>query len=226
VTAYRQGPTILSCPRCGEILERVSEGVETCRRCEGVWLATPTIDKTFGTPYWPQGASAWWRRALACPVCAYGGGTGDMSPVTVENILVDRCPTHGLWLDHGELGRLMGTPEVVELEALHELMKPDSPIPPKLVALREARQAEQARRERERAEYAAKVDEEARRAKLAKIEEERARLMTLRNEAMAAAAGSERELITLREQVHASEAKLADARGRILEIQRKLDALV
>ena len=67
---FRERPSVLLCPRCGEMLERVFDAVRTCLRCEGVWIATVTLERAFGDPKWPRGSSMWWRNALECPECA------------------------------------------------------------------------------------------------------------------------------------------------------------
>ena len=216
---------MLLCPRCGEVLERVLDGVNACSRCEGVWLAEATISKAFGDPHWPPGPSAWWRRALECPACACDGITNEMSPVLTHGLLVDRCGDHGLWLDHGELGRLTGAPDIIELESFYQKLRPGAEIPPQIVAHRERRQAERDRRATEITAYRAKLDAEQQRAKAEKIRVERERLETLRDQASTDAAAREQELVALREQVRALESRLADARGRLLEVDRKLDAL-
>ena len=218
------------------MLERVSEGVKTCTRCEGAWLANPTLDKAFGTTRWPAGASAWWRRALECPACAAEGLHDAMTPVLAGELIVDRCLTHGVWLDHGELGRLIGAPNVVELEAFYELLKPGGELPPALIEQRKRRQAELERRQREVEAYRAKLEaEQARLAAERRVEEqrvadakreaERKRLMELRATAEADVAKDQQAVLGLRDQVRAAEAKLADTRTRLLALQRALDAL-
>ena len=236
------------CPRCGDVLERVLQGVLTCTRCEGVWLANAMIDQAFGTQRWPGGASAWWRRALECPACACNGAASAMTPMLVgDRLVVDRCAAHGVWLDHGELGRLLGAPNVVELEAFHERLKPGAELPPQLIAQRKRREAELTRRQQELDDYRKQLAAErerieaetrAERARLAaekRAEEERIaaehraaerkRLGALRAMVERDADARAKELVTLREQVRAAEGKLADARGKLLEIDRQLDAV-
>lgn len=118
MTPYRDGPPQLACPRCGERLEAAFEGVMACMRCAGLWIEEAVIELAFRTPHWPPGASAWWRVELACPMCALEGKTTDLVPVISGEVLVDRCSGHGLWLDAGELGRLMNKPASEELAAL------------------------------------------------------------------------------------------------------------
>jgi Zn-finger nucleic acid-binding protein len=233
---FRERPRVLLCPRCGEVLERVVDGIHTCVRCEGAWLENQTIDRAFGTQRWPGGSSAWWRRELECPACACEGVPDAMSPMLVGDMLVDRCANHGVWLDHGELGRLIGAPNVVELEELYQRLKPGRDLPAALLEQRERRAAERVRRQRELDDYRAKVAEE--RARIAavaaaehrrRIEElraaERKRLGELRVKADQEAAVAERELVALREQVRSAEGKLADARSRLVEADRLLEAL-
>ncbi|HEY5927606.1 MAG TPA: zf-TFIIB domain-containing protein [Kofleriaceae bacterium] len=235
-TPFREPPRLMMCPRCGDVLERVSDGVRTCTRCEGAWLANPTLDQAFGTTRWPAGASAWWRRALECPACAAEGVHDAMTPVLAGELIVDRCAAHGVWLDHGELGRLIGAPNVVELEAFYERLKPGGELPPALVEQRRRRQAELERRQREIEAYRAKL--EAEQAKLAAEKQaaqereaeaeraaERERLLELRTVAQGDVFAHEKQLVALREQVRGAEGKLADSRARLMEIDRQLDAL-
>jgi Zn-finger nucleic acid-binding protein len=218
------------------MLERVVDGVLTCTRCEGTWLTNAMIDRAFGTQLWPGGASAWWRREVDCPACAAAGETDAMTAMLVDNLLVDRCVKHGVWLDHGELGRLIDAPNVVELEAFHELLKPGGELPPALLEQRKRREAELLRRKRELEEYRAKIEAEHARAAAAaasaqrkRLEElraaERNRLEELRREAEREVEVAERELVALRAQVRTAEGKLADTRARVLEADRQLEAL-
>lgn len=126
MTPYRDGPQQLGCPRCGERLERALDGVMACVRCAGLWIEEAVLDMAFGTPRWPGGASAWWRVELACPMCALEGKEQDLVPFMSNDVLVDRCAGHGLWLDAGELGRLMNTRASEELAALQRKLGADA----------------------------------------------------------------------------------------------------
>ncbi len=108
VAPFRERPKFLLCPRCGELLERAFEAVLTCLRCEGLWIATVTLEKAFGDPRWPRGPTMWWRNSLECPECASEGETRTMTAVQAGEVVVDRCAAHGLWLDRTELFRLLG----------------------------------------------------------------------------------------------------------------------
>jgi Zn-finger nucleic acid-binding protein len=144
--SYRVAPRTVECPRCGEPLTHVSAGVEACARCEGIWLPTLAIEQAFGTRMWPPGPGAWWRRELTCPVCQLEGQGNEMTPIMHDDFVVDRCHMHGVWLDAGELGRLLAAAQAVELEAFYERLRPDGVVPPQLNEFRQRRGAERARR--------------------------------------------------------------------------------
>lgn len=116
---YRGQPRFLLCPHCGEVLDRSFEGVSACLCCEGLWISPATLDAAFGNPMWPPGRSLWWRNAVRCPECVFEGHETVMSARMANDVIVDQCSTHGLWLDRGELGRLMGT-DGDELAALRD----------------------------------------------------------------------------------------------------------
>lgn len=84
-----------------------------CRRCGGAWLPAAVLEAVFGSRHWPPGASLWWQRRLPCPECARGQGTlrRRMQAIESSGGIVDRCVEHGLWLDTGELGRLLAPDE-------------------------------------------------------------------------------------------------------------------
>ena len=107
---YRERPKLMLCPRCGEILDHAFDAVRVCMRCEGVWLGALSIQKAFGDRRWPDAQNIWWRNATPCPECAMEGESEIMNAAIIGQILIDRCYQHGLWLDRGELGRLMGGP--------------------------------------------------------------------------------------------------------------------
>lgn len=232
---FRDGARVLLCPRCGEVLDRVTDGLSACTRCEGAWLANAAIERAFVTPYWPGGASAWWRRALVCPACACEGGADAMTPMLVGDLLIDRCIAHGIWLDHGELGRLLGAPAASELEAFHALLQPGAELPRQIIAYHERRDAELARRRREieayRAEFfaaqaraaAEQIAAERRRSEEMRAEQ-RKRLVEVRAAAERDVSADEKRLVELRDQLRDAEAKLADSRARLVEIEHRLAA--
>jgi Zn-finger nucleic acid-binding protein len=242
---FREAPRMLACPRDGSILETVMAGVQVCIGCDGVWLPKLTLDKAFGTPYWPQGPSAWWRPALACPVCVIDGRGAQMTPVSSQGVFVDRCMEHGVWLDAGELGRLLDAPRVIELEAFYEVLRPDSELPPRLVEFRKLRDEERARRIRELEEFRKRQEGEAAKrraeaasahqAELARIRAEEARtrrellqkqvveLGKQRQEAFDHLHARERALQDARAKVQAAEAELVELRNKVLVGQRSVE---
>jgi Zn-finger nucleic acid-binding protein len=171
---YRERPRFLLCPRCGEMLDRVFEGVSSCLRCEGLWIAPATLDAAFGNPRWPDGHTLWWRNSLACPECAFEGKTTLMAARMSSDVLVDQCPEHGVWLDRGELGRLMGG-ATDEIGALRDRLAVMSPELEQLITRREQWRADIEVRRKASADYREALEEEhRRRASIA--EAERARL--------------------------------------------------
>lgn len=155
---YREGPRYLLCPRCGDLLERAFDAVHVCMRCEGVWIPPLSLEKAFGDPQWPGGRNAWWRNVLACPECATEGSQTTLSAVTIGSLIADRCHSQGLWLDRGELGRLMGGSTADDrgdddLAALRERLRASEGDLEQLLELRQARRAERDRRAQLAAEY-------------------------------------------------------------------------
>ncbi len=116
---YREAARYLHCPRCSERLDHVLDGVAACPRCQGAWIAQATLDTAFGNPRWPAGQRMWWHDELECPECAASGTTTKLAARSSNEVMVDACAAHGVWLDRGELGRLMslsaGADELAEL---------------------------------------------------------------------------------------------------------------
>lgn len=117
---YRESSAQLLCPRCGEMLEAVFAGVAACMQCQGAWIAQPTLENAFGNRRWPVGQSMWWHDELECPECLISGIVTKMNARGSGDVRVDACASHGLWLDRGELTRLLGldtdTDELLELQ--------------------------------------------------------------------------------------------------------------
>ena len=244
MTAFRVAPLRLACPRGGEHLEPLSTGVEVCPRCEGVWLPTAAVERAFGTPYWPKGPGAWWRRELDCPACVADNRSTMMTPVISGQIVVDRCPDHGEWLDPGELGRLLDAPRAIELEAFYERLSPDGELPVRLLEFRKVREDERMRRAAELDEYRAKIEadqariraeqeaaraeERARAAQLAEAErreiliKQRAALQRTYEETERQGFARERELTADRERVEKQVSHLATLREAVSKRERDL----
>jgi len=179
---YREGPQLLLCPRCGEVLDRVFEGVAACPRCQGAWIAQATLDTAFGNPRWPVGQNLWWHNALECPECACEGTVTKMGARSSGDVMVDACVSHGLWLDQGELGRLIGlaagADELLELQKRVTAVAPD---PSELAQRRLAWRTELDTRRRAAAEFRGWVEKEQQRKAAEAAEHAKAR--ALRDEA-------------------------------------------
>lgn len=152
---YREGSLFLPCPRCGDMLDRVFEGVAVCPRCQGAWIAQAALDTAFGNPRWPPGQSMWWQDALECPECASTGTKSKMSARSSNEVIVDACATHGVWLDRGELGRLMSL--TTDADELLELRRRIAAVgdPDGLRQRRQAWRAELEAQRRDAAEFRA-----------------------------------------------------------------------
>lgn len=247
VAPFRERPKMLLCPRCGELLERAFEAVLTCLRCEGLWIATVTLEKAFGDPKWPRGPAMWWRNALECPECASEGETQTLTAVQAGDVVVDRCAAHGLWLDRTELFRLMGgraadaggvSPDLAALRAHLDVADVDLEG---LVRRRDAWRSDLGLRrkaaveyrawleaeQRRRLEVAAALEQVAREREEARRDRERAlqKLGDARQEASADVGRVETQIIMLRERLRATEAELDGARARLRALDDQLEAL-
>jgi len=144
------------------MLDRAFDGVSSCLRCEGLWIAPATLDAAFGNPRWPAGHTLWWRNSLDCPECAFEGKSTLMAARMSNDVLVDQCPEHGVWLDRGELGRLMGVP-TNELAALRDRLAVMAPDLDQLVARREKWRADIETRRKAAHDYRQALEEDHRR---------------------------------------------------------------
>jgi len=156
------------------MLDRAFEGVSSCLRCEGLWIGPATLDAAFGNPRWPSGVTLWWRNSVECPECAFEGKTTLMAARMSNDVLVDQCPEHGVWLDRGELGRLMGA-GADELGALRDRLAVMAPDLEQLVARREKWRADIEARRKAALDYRQALEAEHRR-RIEIAEAERARL--------------------------------------------------
>ncbi|GDX78966.1 hypothetical protein LBMAG42_07770 [Deltaproteobacteria bacterium] len=97
-----------SCPRCRLPL-RAEAGVDLCDQCGGVWFDRGELEAAIEAAP-PQGAVPAARpepavRYLPCPRC-----TTLMNRKAYERIsgvTLDHCNAHGVWLDAGELDRIL-----------------------------------------------------------------------------------------------------------------------
>ncbi|HVN74958.1 MAG TPA: zf-TFIIB domain-containing protein [Thermoanaerobaculaceae bacterium] len=107
----------MDCPVCHEpliVAEREGIELDACPWCHGLWfdagelaLLAETLGRTLSVGEGgaiAAGPTA--EKPRPCPRCDKA-----MEKVTLgqsPRVLLDRCPSHGLWFDHGELGSLMG----------------------------------------------------------------------------------------------------------------------
>jgi Zn-finger nucleic acid-binding protein len=149
VSVYREQAgqrTVLFCPRCNELLDQIDFGVDICPRCEGFWIGSSVLELSGNQ--WPTGAQVWWRREVRCPMCATQGIVTVMNARTSSNVIVDQCFAHGVWLDRGELSRVMHDPVVKGLSKLREHLAALEPSAEELVLRRERWHGEQEERAR------------------------------------------------------------------------------
>lgn len=230
------------------MLDLEFQGVSSCPRCEGLWIAPATLDAAFGDPRWPGGNAMWWRNSIECPECTLEGKVTLMTARMSNDVIVDQCAEHGVWVDRGELGRLMGVADD-ELGALRARLVATAPDLDRVVARREQWRADLEIRRRAALEYKQMVDEKYRQYLLIS-EAERARFAAERAEPAVAAApdasqvalpasaapspsaverdaarrGAQRseELATLRAQASAEVARLEERAGVLSEHVHRL----
>ena len=107
----------MDCPVCREplvVAEREGIELDVCLWCHGLWfdagelaLLAEKLGRTLAVPEGaPLEAAATPEKPRLCPRCdkamekVWLGGA--------PKVLLDRCPRHGLWFDHGEMGSLIG----------------------------------------------------------------------------------------------------------------------
>ena len=202
MSVYREQATersILFCPRCNELLDQVDFGVDMCPRCEGFWIGNSVLD--LSGRKWPTGPQVWWRNELRCPACATQGMVTTMNARTSSDVIIDQCFAHGVWLDRGELSRVMRDPAVQELTKLREHLAALEPSPEQLLVRRERWLGEQEERGR-----------------LAEIERKRIEIERTRRAADAAKTEAERA----EERRKANEDKLREAE-RLAQVRRDVE---
>lgn len=106
----------MKCPGCSAplvVVERESVELDWCVACRGLWFDEGELDllaektgrrldpEDFGQDAELSHGEAY-RRCPRCDARMEKALVGDAPPV-----LVDRCETHGVWLDSGELGTIM-----------------------------------------------------------------------------------------------------------------------
>lgn len=145
-----------ACPACGPARRLASrtlgeEGlaVAECRRCGGLWIGGEVFrlleerarhDESFFGAGEPERDEDGRRTAgdfyRPCPVCAtrmhrrnYGRRSG---------VILDVCPRHGLWFDHGELARVLAWIRSGSLSRSEELDRQERAQDERLARLKDA----------------------------------------------------------------------------------------
>lgn len=230
---FREAPRMLTCPRCGQTLNDVTGDVAMCGQCGGIWLAQPVIATAFQDPTWPHGVSMWWRRELVCPVCAANGTDETMASVMVDELMLDRCPDHGLWFDRGELARLIGGTPAKELDRLKSILE-STKAPAWVVEAQQRRETERRIREEELARAEAEASAKREAARQAAIDEEarkrreqasRIELHVERDELVQQIEAIGSRLQTMHESIASDEERLREMRARLRMVQNQLSAL-
>ena len=109
----------MDCPRCKLPLTPVSSIITACLcdQCEGVWLSRDTLEECLKLPLEYLRNSPFWvtleadhpevslEPLISCPVCAI-----EMQRYPYDKksqVIVDACKEHGIWLDDGELSKIL-----------------------------------------------------------------------------------------------------------------------
>jgi Zn-finger nucleic acid-binding protein len=107
------------CPRCQTAqLQAVSVGgvkLEECERCGGIWTAVDVFDQVcadramqeaaIALPLPPGGVQEQAVRYLKCPQC--GQLMNRYRFAGRSHVVIDRCRSHGIWLDRDELRQII-----------------------------------------------------------------------------------------------------------------------
>jgi Zn-finger nucleic acid-binding protein len=114
--------TPLSCPRCKESMEHMRLGgttLRTCLACGGLWLDPESLQRLCDTreerssvvsvlaarvP--TSSVSPDVVRYIPCPTCTKLMNRTNFAQAS--GVILDVCKQHGVWLDRGELQRVMG----------------------------------------------------------------------------------------------------------------------
>jgi Zn-finger nucleic acid-binding protein len=114
--------TALKCPRCREDMQALRLGVTTareCAACGGLWLDPESIQKlsdhreeradvvsALATRVPLATAPPDIIRYVPCPMCARLMNRKNFAQSS--GVVLDVCAKHGVWLDRGELERVLG----------------------------------------------------------------------------------------------------------------------
>jgi Zn-finger nucleic acid-binding protein len=126
--------TPLVCPRCSEPLQALSLGttsVHECAACGGLWVASDTLQKLCDAREEHAGVAAALEarvptktgapdtvRYMPCPRCSKLMNRVNFAHAS--GVILDVCKADGVWLDRGELQRVMGFVEQGGLAAARD----------------------------------------------------------------------------------------------------------
>ena len=126
--------TPLVCPRCSEPLQALRLGATTvreCAACGGLWVDPATLQKLSDAREEHAGVTAALAahvptsaaapdtvRYIPCPQCAKLMNRVNFA--RSSGVVMDVCKAHGVWLDRGELQRVVGFVEQGGLSAARE----------------------------------------------------------------------------------------------------------
>lgn len=113
--------TPLPCPRCAETMAALTLGdvaVRECAACGGLWLDPATLQRLCDArerhaeitgmlaARTPSAAAPDTVRYVPCPSCRKLMNRVNFA--RTSGVIMDVCRTHGVWLDRGELERVVG----------------------------------------------------------------------------------------------------------------------
>ena len=102
----------MRCPDCSNVLITLEFGgfeIDRCFKCHGIWLDSGELECLLGSETGNEYLKSIKRtvsneRGKKCPICSV-----KMAKMTIgqHGILFDRCRDHGIWLDAGELEKIL-----------------------------------------------------------------------------------------------------------------------
>lgn len=111
----------MDCPRCQEPMNELElQGcrVDVCPKCEGSWYDQEELGQVLSTPRADLEDSTLspilvedrldqvdLEKPLLCPRC--GQEMNRYRYLATSEIWLDECPSHGIWLDDGELAQML-----------------------------------------------------------------------------------------------------------------------
>lgn len=114
------------CPSCSEKLERFNIGnkenffINSCPKCYGIFLEKEELERILNNINSPSSIDRNMLHFITqnprfekekgivykkCPICQELMGRFNYK--SVSGVIIDRCPSHGIWLDAGELTQLI-----------------------------------------------------------------------------------------------------------------------